>query len=147
VGRNSVLSLGLHLPQFRSSPNLCFWVFMDTTLHRHGWLVIELILQPLSSLRWQNMCGYGERKVKSLSRVQFFATPWTVAYQAPLSMGFSRQGYWSGLPFPSPVGMGKGTEISNLLTPLATCPIPRCFPKVTHPHNKSHFYCSHHRKF
>ena len=41
-------------------------------------------------------------KVKSLSRVWLFATPWTVAYQAPLSMGFSRQGYWNGLPFPSP---------------------------------------------
>ena len=41
-------------------------------------------------------------KVKSLSRVQLFATPWTVAYQAPPSMGFSRQQSWSGLPFPSP---------------------------------------------
>ena len=40
--------------------------------------------------------------VKSLSRVRFFATPWTVAPQAPPSMGFSRQEYWSGLPFPSP---------------------------------------------
>ena len=41
-------------------------------------------------------------KVKSLSRVRLFVTPWTVAYQAPPSMGFSRQEYWSGLPFPSP---------------------------------------------
>ena len=41
-------------------------------------------------------------KVKSLSPVRLFATPWTVAYQASPSMGFSRQGYWSGLPFPSP---------------------------------------------
>ena len=41
-------------------------------------------------------------KVKSLSRVRLFVTPWTVAYQAPPSMGFSRQDYWSGLPFPSP---------------------------------------------
>ena len=41
-------------------------------------------------------------KVKLLSRVQLFATPWTVAYQAPPPMGFSRQEYWSGLPFPSP---------------------------------------------
>ena len=41
-------------------------------------------------------------KVKSLSHVQLFATLWTVAYQAPPSMGFSRQEYWSGLPFPSP---------------------------------------------
>ena len=40
--------------------------------------------------------------VKSLSRVQLFAILWTVAHQAPLSMGFSRQEYWSGLPFPSP---------------------------------------------
>ena len=42
------------------------------------------------------------KKVKSLSRVQLFAIPWTVAYQAPPSMGFSRQEYWSGFPFPSP---------------------------------------------
>ena len=41
-------------------------------------------------------------KVKSLSHVWLFATPWTVAYQASPSMGFSRQEYWSGLPFPSP---------------------------------------------
>ena len=41
-------------------------------------------------------------KVELLSPVQLFATPWTVAYQAPPSMGFSRQEYWSGLPFPSP---------------------------------------------
>ena len=40
--------------------------------------------------------------VKSLSRVWLFATPWTVAHQAPPSMGFSRQEHWSGLPFPSP---------------------------------------------
>ena len=58
-------------------------------------------------------CGYAVRKrrpeadlyvvkVKSLSHVQLCATPWTVTYQAPSSMGFSRQEYWSGLPFPSP---------------------------------------------
>ena len=42
------------------------------------------------------------QKVKLLSRVRLFATPWTVALQAPPSMGFSRKEYWSGLPFPSP---------------------------------------------
>ena len=41
-------------------------------------------------------------KVKSFSRVQLFAIPWTAAYQAPPSMGFSRQEYWSGVPLPSP---------------------------------------------
>ena len=44
-------------------------------------------------------------KVKSLSRVQLLATPWTAAYQAPPSMGFSRQEYWSGVPLPSPFWM------------------------------------------
>jgi len=43
-------------------------------------------------------------KVKSLSRVWLLATPWTAAYQAPLSMGFSRQEYWSGVPLPSHSG-------------------------------------------
>ena len=41
-------------------------------------------------------------EVKLLSHVQLSVTPWTVAYQAPPFMGFSRQEYWSGLPFPSP---------------------------------------------
>ena len=43
-------------------------------------------------------------KVKSLSRVRLFMTPWTTASQAPPSMGFSRQEYWSGVPSPSPAG-------------------------------------------
>ena len=41
-------------------------------------------------------------RAQSLSHVRLFVNPWTVALQAPLSMEFSRQGYWSGLPFPSP---------------------------------------------
>ena len=47
-------------------------------------------------MRWKKV------KVKSLSPIRLFATLWTVAHQAPPSMGFSRQEYWSGLPFPSP---------------------------------------------
>ena len=43
-----------------------------------------------------------KEKVNLLSRVRLFSTLWTVAYQAPPSMGFSRREYWSGLPFPSP---------------------------------------------
>ena len=43
----------------------------------------------------------GKLKVKSLSRVQLLGTPWTAAYQAPSSMGLSRQEYWSGVPLPS----------------------------------------------
>ena len=49
-----------------------------------------------------------------LSHVQFFATPWTVAHQAPLSMGFSRQEYWSGLPWPPPGDLpDPGIELTS----------------------------------
>ena len=41
-------------------------------------------------------------RLSHFSHVRFFAAPWTVTHQAPLSMGFSRQEYWNGLPFPSP---------------------------------------------
>ena len=47
-------------------------------------------------------------KVKSLSRVRLLATPGTAAYQAPLSMGFSRQEYWNGVPLPSPSSTVRG---------------------------------------
>ena len=50
-------------------------------------------------------------KVKSLSRVQLVATPWTAAYQAPPSMGFSRQEYWSGVPLPSPSWGVRGSNL------------------------------------
>ena len=53
-----------------------------------------------------------------LSRVRLFVTPWTIAHQAPLSMGFSRQEYWSGLPFPPPGDLpDSGTEPACLLSP------------------------------
>ena len=52
-------------------------------------------------------------KVKSLSRVRLCATPWTAAYQAPPSMGFSRQEYWSGVPLPSPNINLRGAKWSD----------------------------------
>ena len=55
-----------------------------------------------------------KEKVKSLSRVQLLATPWTAAYQAPPSMGFSRQEYWSGVPSPSPTP-GKPIYINTYI--------------------------------
>ena len=70
----------------------------------------------LKSLLLKLNCFYGEtptfplkerKKVKSLSCVQLFVTPWTIAYQVPPSMGFSRQEYWSGLPLPSPGDLPK----------------------------------------
>ena len=56
-----------------------------------GWVAISFS----NAWKWKG-------KVKLLSHVRLFTTPWTAAYQAPPSMGFSRQAYWSGLPLPSP---------------------------------------------
>ena len=50
----------------------------------------------------RKLCQRYLKLVKSLSRIRLFSTPWTVAYQAPLSIEFSSQEYWSGLPFPYP---------------------------------------------
>ena len=59
-----------------------------------------------SSTSWEAPIK-GCEVVKLLSHVRLFATPWMVAYQAPLSTGFSRQEYWSGLPFPSPGNLAR----------------------------------------
>ena len=58
-------------------------------------------------------------KVKSLSCAQLLATPWTAAYQAPPSMGFSRQEYWSGVPLPSP-GVWTGKAFLETNSTLST---------------------------
>ena len=71
------------------------------TLPASYWQILILLLSPWS-------------EVKSLSCVQLVATPWTAAYQAPPSVGFSRQEYWSGLPFPS-------------LYCLIVLPFPKCY--------------------
>ena len=62
-------------------------------------------------------------KCYSLSHAQLFATPWTAAYQAPPSMRFSRQGYWSGVPFPSP---------GDLPNPETEPGLPHCRQTVYH---------------
>ena len=56
-------------------------------------------------------------KVKSLSCVRLFTTPWTAAHQAPLSMGFSRQEYWSGVPLPSPMHESEKWKWSRSVVP------------------------------
>ena len=61
---------------------------------------------------------YDVRVIITLSRVQLFATPWTVAHQPPLSMGFSRQESWSGSPFPISGDLpNPGTEPTSLVSP------------------------------
>ena len=68
------------------------------------WCIVDLqccVSFSCTAKRISYTCTYW-LVVQSLSPVRCFATPWTVAYQAPPSMGSSRQEYWSGLPFPSP---------------------------------------------
>ena len=83
----SVLSLGVCLCVF------CLFFILSSI---HGHLVCFYILAIINS------AAITKVKMKSLSHVWLFVTPWTVAHQAPPSMGFSRQKYWSGLPFPPP---------------------------------------------
>ena len=57
-------------------------------------------------------------KVKSLNGVRLLATPWTAAHQAPQSMGFSRQEYWSGVPLPSPIALTRLTFFGKVISLL-----------------------------
>ena len=99
--------------------DLCFWegevpqpspVFLG---FRHLLVISQInATPPRLSSNWEVLpfcsalllcaCTLYKWRAKSLSRVRLFVTPWTVAHQAPLSMGFPRQEYWSGFPFPSP---------------------------------------------
>ena len=69
-------------------------------------------------------------KVKSFSRVRLLATPWTAAYQAPPSMGFSRQEYWSGVPLPSPIL--HFTSLSNYAAAAAGKSLQSCLTARPH---------------
>ena len=71
-------------------------------LLRYYFHLLQISIKGLRWLAIKDSQMYINIKVKVLSHVQLFGTPWTVACQAPLSMGFSRQEYWSGSPIPSP---------------------------------------------
>ena len=123
------LSLPLHIPhvlaKLNSLPKLPFYSLLQAAAHAAATAAKSLQLCPTlcnpidgspwgspfpgilqaRTLEWvdisfSNACKW-KVKVKSLSRVQLLATPWTAAYQAPPSMGFSRQECWSGVPLPS----------------------------------------------
>ena len=79
----------------------------------HCWWECKLV-QPLWRTVWRFLKW---SEVKSFSRVQCFVTLWTVAHQAPPSLGFSRQKYWSGLPFPSPMHESEKWKWSHSVVP------------------------------
>ena len=83
--------------------------------------------------------GKWKVRVKLLSRVRLLATPWTAAYQAPPSMGLSRQEYWSGVPLLSPVFAGLPTINQAFHTASF---LPFTLPPFTPPSLTSFFLCS-----
>ena len=86
---------------------------------------LEMTVQKLGNLHssyWKHTRK--KVKVKLLSRVPLFGTSWTVAYQSPPSMGFSRQEYWSGLPFPSPMHKSEVAQSCLTLLDLMDCSLP-----------------------
>ena len=99
------------------------------------------IKSPLNSMAISCYCLVLVKvKVKSLSRVWFFGASWTVACQAPLSMGFSQQGSLSGLPFPSPGDLPHpGIEHRSAALPADSSPSeppgkPKSSPALLWPH-------------
>ena len=78
-------------------------IFIAWSTGTSDYFLSTRIVSIVKKKMWLVQKGNQEKvKVKLLSRIQLFATPWIVAHQAPPSMGISRQEYWSGLPFPSP---------------------------------------------
>ena len=94
-GRRSCLDLTFLNSRQVSKFMILEWEIRILSIFRYAWSHVDLKIH-LIFLIWKKV------KVKSLSHVWLFATPWTVAYQASTSMEFSRQEYWSGLPFSSP---------------------------------------------
>ena len=112
---------------------LTFWVGelkQRKTFHVCLWII---------SIRYRK-----KKKVTSLSHVRRFATPWTVAYQAPPSMGFSRQKYWNRLPFTSPGDLpNPGIEPTSPTLQADTLPSePPGKPKLSGGCNISRYYSS-----
>ena len=88
--------------QYHSNPSLCPATNAEEAEVECFYEDLQDLLELTPPKNVLIILGERRRKVKSLSCVQLFATPWTIAYQAPLSLGFSRQEYWSGLPFLCP---------------------------------------------
>ena len=112
---NRLLSSQIPPPNSLLSSHLCPWLFTSKMMdsgsqvpHEHPKGIDNSIVPPPNTPRFLHSCitlySYclPSSKVKSLSPIQLFVTPRTVAYQVPLSLRFSRQEYWNRLPFPSP---------------------------------------------
>ena len=97
---------------FSISPSSEYSALISFRIDRFHLFAVQIVE---TDTQWTLLKVKVKRKVKSLSRVRLFATLWTLTYQAPPSMGFSRQEYWSGVPFPSSGDLpDPGTEPRSL---------------------------------
>ena len=121
-------------PTWRNSAPLSRKVLITkaSSVRATKWQGSRIVTEPgMASLLWPQVLCYpgtfpllfqmpydGTFSGQLLSHVWFFATPWTVACQSPLSMGFSRQEYWRGLPFPPPGNLpDPGIKPMSLMSP------------------------------
>ena len=118
VSTNTAAAAAAAAKSLQSCPTLC-----DPTDRSPPGSPVPGILQA-RTLEWVaiSFSNAWNVKVKSLSGVQLLMTPWTAAYQAPPSMGFSRQEYWSGVPLPSPDNEWH-TQFSFGFTRARGCPL------------------------
>ena len=114
---------------------VCYFILLSVWF----WLGFVLVIGFLSGwlIGWGFWCMVPTTcKVKLLSRVRLFETPWTIDYQASPSMGFSRQEYWSGLPFPSPKVLNKyllsGAKRGRNLVRDPVLSVMHCIPRTYH---------------
>ena len=82
------------------------------------WMNKQTIVNPYNRLLLLLLLSH-------FSRVQLCATPWTAAHQAPLSLGFSRQEHWSGLPFPSPMHESEKWTVTTVMKLKDICSLER----------------------
>ena len=99
--------------------------FVTAFLPRSKCLLISWLRLPST--------GIVKVKVKPLSRVHLFMTPWTLTHQAPPSLGFSRQEYWRALPFPSPVHESEKWKWSRLVVSDSSRPHGLQPTRLLHP--------------
>ena len=113
IAESMLCRTALPFSAWTCSPKVSPWLFWFIYIRPKSWVWIWI-----SSIYGGPFCVSLRHALSHFSTVRLCATPWTVARQAPLSMGFSRQGYWNGLPFPLQGNLtNPGTKPTSLMSP------------------------------
>ena len=104
------------IPDSKCPGKNCSPAIMPAWLQVQVQIEAQLLFVRQPGLPLNNPMNQVLHAYSSLSRVQLFATPWTIARQAPLSMGILQAKYWSGLPFPSPINPLLVIQFENIFS-------------------------------